>query len=108
MSIRKASLFADIPQQLPTELCQSLLTKPTARIERIVSRGHITPEGEWYDQTQDEWVMVISGRAILSFADGESVSLDAGDYLLLPAHCKHRVTWTPDDLDTIWLAIYLD
>lgn len=107
MKISATSLFADIPQQLPMELCQTLLEKPTVRIERIVSKGHRSAEDSWYDQDQDEWVLVLQGRARISFTDQEPVELSPGDYLLLPAHCKHRVDWTVADQATVWLAIYL-
>ena len=107
MNTSLASLFADIPQQLPEELCQTLLENPTVRIERILSRGHSSPEHGWYDQEQTEWVILLQGKARLSFADAESVDMKAGDYLLLPSHCKHRVDWTSSEPICIWLAIHL-
>lgn len=107
MSISLASLFADIPQQLPDELCQTLLQNPTVRIERILSKGHSSPEQGWYDQEQSEWVLLLQGQAKLSFADGSAIEMSAGDYLLLPAHCKHRVDWTSRDPVCVWLAIHI-
>lgn len=107
MNISTASLFADIPQQLPEELCQTLLENPTVRIERILSKGHSSPEDGWYDQPQSEWVMLLQGQARLGFADGSTLALKAGDYLLIPSHCKHRVDWTSNDPVCIWLAIHL-
>lgn len=103
-----ASLFTDIPENLPDELCQTLLEKPTVRIERIVSRGQHSPDDFWYDQPQDEWVLLLQGRARLGFMDAESIDMQAGDYLLIAAHCKHRVEWTQPDAISIWLAIHLD
>ena len=107
MNVNSSSIFADIPEQLPDELCQTLLTKPNIRIERIVSKGHSSAKDFWYDQAQDEWVMVLQGRARLSFIDTASVELNAGDYLLIPAHCRHRVDWSAPDVETIWLAIHI-
>ncbi len=108
MNVNSSSIFADIPKQLPEELCQTLLTKPTIRIERIVSKGHISTDGFWYDQPEDEWVLLLQGRARLRFfEDASSVELAEGDYLLIPAHCKHRVDWTMPTEETIWLAIYI-
>ncbi len=107
MNISLASLFADIPQHLPEELCQTLFQNPTVRIERILSQGHNNPEQGWFDQTQTEWVLLLQGEARLSFADTEAVDLKAGDYLLLPARCKHRVDWTSSDPTCIWLAIHI-
>jgi len=93
-----------LPADLATEAFEDILRVPGVRIERIVSKGHSSPE--WYDQDEGEWVMVVAGRAIIEFADGSIYHLSAGDYLNIPAHCKHRVAWTdPDDL-TIWLAVW--
>ncbi|NJA06853.1 cupin domain-containing protein [Methylococcaceae bacterium WWC4] len=103
-----SSIFADIPSRLPAELCQTLHAAPTARIERIVSRGHASDPDAWYDQTEDEWVIVLQGRARLAFPDRPTLDMQAGDYLLLPAHCRHRVDWTDPDTETVWLAIHLE
>jgi cupin 2 domain-containing protein len=107
MNINKTSIFVGIPTRLPEELCQTLFTSPSIRIERIVSKGHCSAENFWYDQDQDEWVMLIQGQARLAYADGSFMTLTAGDYLLIPAHCKHRVEWTTPAMETIWLAIFI-
>ena len=73
-------------------------------VERIVSHGHTTPPGEWYDQDKDEWVMVLQGEAILEYFNGATVRLVQGMHLLLPAHCKHRVAHT--STPCIWLAVH--
>ncbi len=82
---------------------------PNVRIERIVSTGQITPDGTWYDQTSDEWVAMLQGHARLQI-EGEASEriLAPGDWLLLPAHCRHRVTWTSPEEHTVWLAIHFD
>ena len=80
---------------------------PGARLERIVSRGHRTPDGEWYDQEWDEWVVVLSGRAtLLVEGEPEPIPLVPGDSLVLPAHVRHRVEWTDPAADTVWLALH--
>ena len=107
MNINSASIFADIPKQLPVELSQTLLTRSSVHIERIVSQGHSSPKDFWYDQTQDEWVLVLQGQARLAFSDGSVILLAEGDYLLIPAHCKHRVEWTTPATETVWLAIHI-
>ncbi len=107
MNISSASLLADIPEQLPEELCQTLFHNPTVRIERIVSKGHRTPDNAWYDQAESEWVILVQGQARLSFADADPVELKPGDYVFLPAHCKHRVDWTASEPVCIWLAIHI-
>ena len=101
------NLFEGIPRELPEELVEELVRTPGARVERIVSRGHRTSEGEWYDQAWDEWVVVLSGRARLRI-EGEpgDVPLGPGDSLLLPARVRHRVEWTDPATDTVWLAVH--
>ena len=100
------NLLADIPAQLDSELSERLVSKGAVTIERILSRGQSSPDSGWYDQNEDEWVAVIEGDAILTFADGRDYHLHAGDHLLIPAHSQHRVSWTPSDRTTIWLAIH--
>lgn len=107
MNISLASLFADIPRHLPEELCQTLWVNPAIRIERILSQGHRSPTVGWYDQEQTEWVLLLQGQARLSFADAEPVDLKSGDYLVIPARCRHRVDWTSSDPVCIWLAIHI-
>ncbi|PSU36392.1 cupin domain-containing protein [Photobacterium lutimaris] len=101
------NLFSAIPSSLPDELFQDILNTDAVRVERIVSRGHVTPEGDWYDQDESEWVMVMKGRATLMFEEGRrEVYMEAGDHLNIPAHQRHRVSWTDPDQDTIWLAVF--
>lgn len=95
-----------MPKQLADELCQTLLSAANIRVERIVSKGHRSPEDFWYDQPQDEWVLLLQGQARLKFFDDSSTELTGGDYLLIPAHCKHRVDWTAPDIESVWLAIH--
>lgn len=106
------NLFANIPADLsssPKELFETLLQAPgKVKIERIVSHGHITPAAEWYDQTWDEWVLLVSGGATLVFdGDKPAIDLKPGDYLLLPAGLRHRVACTEPKVDTIWLAVHI-
>lgn len=104
-----ANLLAAIPEGLPDELCEPLLTGQRFRLERIVSQGQASPAGFWYDQPQAEWVLVVQGRARLRFADqAEPVSLGPGDYLLIPAHVRHRVEWTDNTPPTVWLALHYE
>jgi cupin 2 domain-containing protein len=97
-----------LPSVLPSEeLFTPLLEHPHVRIERIVSSGQTTPPGQWYDQAQDEWVIVLQGAATLTYDDGNSVSMQPGDYVMLPAHTRHRVDFTSQEPPCIWLAIHL-
>jgi cupin 2 domain-containing protein len=103
------NIFDNIPKHLPQELTQELLRSPQATIERIVSRGHCSAKGFWYDQHWDEWVLLLSGMALIEFKEeSESTPLGPGDCLLIPAHTRHRVAWTEPHADTIWLAIHLN
>jgi cupin 2 domain-containing protein len=101
-----ANLF-ELPAGLATEeVFELLLSTPTLRIERIISSGQTTPPGQWYDQDWDEWVILLQGEAVLGYADGSTQHLRPGDYLLLPAHCRHRVEATSQNPACIWLAIH--
>jgi len=100
------NIYAAVPQNLPEEVFQTILTSNAIKIERIISKGHISPDTQWYDQDQHEWVIVLRGRARLAFQDEPSVYLNSGDYLNIPAHKKHRVEWTDPATETIWLAVH--
>jgi cupin 2 domain-containing protein len=101
------NLYADIPGSLPEELMADVLTGSNFRVERIVSRGHVSPPDFWYDQGEAEWVVVLQGEARLRLeSSDEDIHLLPGMYVNIPAHARHRVTWTKEDTDTIWLAIF--
>ena len=101
------NLFSGIPHALPSEISEVLCQAGELRIERIVSRGHSSPTGFWYDQDEHEFVLLIKGRACLT-VEGRSaqVVLEEGDWLEIKAHIRHRVEWTAPDQDTVWLAVY--
>ena len=101
------NLFKDIPVDLPDELFTTLLEASNIRIERIVSHGHASAEGFWYDQDQSEWVMVLKGAARLRVED-QTIDMKPGDFINIPAHQRHRVEWTTPDEATIWLALYYE
>jgi cupin 2 domain-containing protein len=101
------NLFSNIPDDLADELLETLLDAESVRIERIVSHGHASPEGFWYDQEQHEWVVVLRGAARLQFDDDDKlVEMRPGDYVNIPAHKRHRVEWTIPDAPTVWLAVH--
>lgn len=113
MSDRKSptdgNLFDALPcTRMDEEIFEPLISLPGARIERIVSTGQITAPDEWYDQVDDEWVAVLAGAARLQI-EGEAAERDlvVGDWVFLPAHCRHRVNWTQDSPPTVWLAIHV-
>jgi cupin 2 domain-containing protein len=88
------------------EVFETLAGNDKVRIERIQSHGQHTPEGEWYEQDQSEWVMLIEGAARLEFEDGLCMELGPGDYLDIPAHRRHRVAWTSPTKPSLWLAVF--
>ena len=99
----------DLPSPLPQgEVFQPLVPDRGVLIERIVSTGQVTPEGEWYDQERDEWVVLVQGQATLRYEDGRRLELGPGDYVLIRAHERHRVTKTSTDPPCIWLAVHAD
>jgi cupin 2 domain-containing protein len=104
--MNKSNIFDLIPATLKDELFEELISKDGLKIERIVSHGHTTPEHEWYDQRSNEWVILLQGEAVLSFLNEDDVRLKAGDYINIPAHKKHKVSWTKQDEDTVWLAVH--
>jgi cupin 2 domain-containing protein len=109
VKVKAGSLLSGLPPRPRTdEVTETLCEQPGTRIERIVSTGQATPDGQWYDQDNDEWVLVVQGSARLRI-DGEAKDreLGEGDYVFLPAHCRHRVAWTRSEPPTVWLAIYM-
>lgn len=88
------------------ETVDLLLDRPGARVERIVSTGQTTPPGQWYDQAGDEWVALLAGRATLRLGDGTLIELVPGDWLVIPAHLRHRVEATSADPPCVWLAVH--
>lgn len=100
------NLFENIPENAPEELTEKLLSAEGARIERIVSFGQRSPDGFWYDQEENEWVLLLEGSATLSFEEGGPVDLKPGDYLNIPAGKRHRVEKTDKTERTVWLAVF--
>jgi cupin 2 domain-containing protein len=100
------NIFEAIPEDLKDEKFELLVESGRVRIERIISKGHTSPESGWYDQEQNEWVMVLRGKAVLAFEDEASITLQEGDFVDIPAHKKHKVEWTAPDIETLWLAVH--
>ena len=100
------NLFSLPPARSADETFEDVLRHDRVRIERIVSRGHTSPATGWYDQDQNEWVLVLEGAGTIAFEDQSEHRLGKGDHLLIPAHTRHRVTWTDPDQPTLWLAVH--
>lgn len=100
------NIFSVIPDKSGQEAIEQLLVKKDIKIERIISKGHKSPETGWHDQELNEWVLVLKGKATLAFEDQTSVDLIEGSYINIPSHTKHKVTWTDPNRETIWLAVH--
>ncbi len=105
--LERGSLFDAAGASTDRERVDVLLARPGARVERIVSTGQTTPPGEWYDQPDDEWVVLLAGRATLRLEDGARLELGPGDWLLIPAHLRHRVEATSADPPCVWVAVHV-
>ena len=102
----KGNLFGGEEVAGLSETVQSLFVSRGVRIERIVSHGHASAPGFWYEQEMDEWVALLQGEAVLEWEDGTSLRMAPGDWVLLPALERHRVAWTSPDRPTLWLAVF--
>ena len=102
---RVENIFAGAPVAPGQERLLTLFENAAVKIERIVSQSHSGPTGSWYDQAQEEWVIVLRGHAALEFAGGSLVEMKEGDYVTIPSHVKHRVHQTGPE--TIWLAVHV-
>jgi cupin 2 domain-containing protein len=107
--VKAGNLLSGLPSQpIGGEMTETLCERPGLRIERIVSTGQATPAGEWYDQDSDEWVLVVKGHARLRLeGEAQDRELGEGDFVFIPARCRHRVAWTQREPPTVWLAIHI-
>lgn len=103
---QKGNIFSLLPKKLDREAFEPIVAHDHVVIERIVSRGHCSPETGWYDQKSNEWVMVLAGRATIVFENGQEVRLEKGDYVNISARTRHKVTWTDPGVETIWLTVH--
>ncbi|RKZ78328.1 MAG: cupin [Candidatus Parabeggiatoa sp. nov. 1] len=101
------NIFKPLITPTTDEVFEKLLSTSHLTVERIVSTGQATPADEWYDQEQDEWIILLSGSAGLLFETENIVQvLHPGDYVHIPAHQRHRVEWTDLSQPTVWLAVH--
>lgn len=103
---KMGNIFSAIPADLSTEQYQNIVQSRNVKIERIISKGHCSPESGWFEQAYCEWVMVLKGGATIAFEDGFSVTLKEGDYFEIASFRKHKVIWSDPDVETIWLAVH--
>ncbi len=102
------NIFSNLPDKISEEIIENIINNKKIRIERIVSKGHSSPPNYcWYDQDENEWIIILKGSAMMLFYNDISpITLKEGDYLNIGAHIKHRVEWTDPSKETIWLAIF--
>ncbi len=100
------NILSSLPDNIDTEIFEDLVHSDHIRIEKILSKGHSSPDIGWYDQDENEWVLVLKGSGVVVFDDGNKVTLEKGDYLSIPAHKKHKVSWTDPNTVTVWLAVF--
>ncbi len=103
--MNKTNIFSQIPNELKDELFEDIVSTDSLKIERIVSQGHTSPKKGWYESKQNEWVIVLQGKAILEL-EKKSIELKVGDYFNILANTKHKVSYTSMSEKTVWLAIY--
>jgi cupin 2 domain-containing protein len=101
----KKNILENIPSSIPAEIFETILQTQHLRVERIISRGQKSDADFWYEQEQAEWVLVIKGAARIQF-ENHFVELQAGDYINIEPHQKHRLDWTTPDAETVWLAVF--
>ena len=101
--ITKRNIFTNIPKRVAKEKVNLLLRRRGISIKRIISHGQVT---DWLKQDTDEWVILLAGKARILFEGRKrEVELRDGDYLFIPAGCRHRVTWTDPKRDSVWVAV---
>lgn len=104
--MRTKNIFSNIPDKISNEIIETILNSEYLRVERIISKGQSSPTNFWYNQSENEWVIVLEGKSMIKFDDESIVTLHKGDYLFIPAFKKHRVEWTDPNQITIWLTIF--
>ena len=105
--MRKGNIYSTVPDRMPEEIIETLADSGKVRIERIISDAHSSPEEFWYDQDENEWVLLLEGSAGLRFEEsGEVLVLKPGDWVDIAAHVRHRVEWTDAKQKTVWLAVF--
>lgn len=103
--MNNTNIFENIIVDKKNEQFINILNKESIRIEKIVSNGQTSPNDFWYDQEENEFVVVLEGFAIIEFED-KKVELKKGDYINIESHIKHRIKYTSETKPTIWLAIF--
>ena len=102
----EGNILKNLPDSAREEICTILHSTKNIRIEHIVSSGQTSPETGWYDQDEQEWVVLLEGDAQIEFEDSRIIHIYKGDYLLIEAHQKHKVIYTSTEPSCVWLAVF--
>jgi cupin 2 domain-containing protein len=102
-AVRNLLSTAQKTGQGSAEEVSRLLDQKSLRLEHLVSHGQPSPPGFWYDQPDEEWVLLLRGTAVLAFETG-TLDLVAGDSLTIPARLRHRVERASED--AVWIALH--
>ncbi len=103
------NIFENVLIDKENEEFRDILKSKNLRIERIVSNGQNSPNDFWYDQDENEFVLLLQGHAILEIEKENNIielELKKGDYINIEANVKHRVKYTSLNETTIWLAVF--
>lgn len=99
------NIYQNIPDYAKTEIFEDILKSENIRIERIISYGPESNDSEWYEQNENEWVILIEGKAKLIFEDSELI-LEKGDHINIPAMKRHKVEIIEKENKCIWIAVF--
>ena len=106
--VRDYGAMKNLLKNIPEELFETLVKNDHVHIERIISKGHASPKEGWYDQDKNEFVLLLKGAARLEFEDGRVVNMGVGDWLEILAHQRHRVAWTDEKVETVWVGVHYE
>lgn len=104
--MKTKNFFENHSIELEKEYFEDILVTNNFKVERIISEGNASPENFWYDQEENEFVLLIKGYAEIEFEGNDVIQLYQGDFLIIPSHKKHRVKKTSENEKTYWLTIY--
>jgi cupin 2 domain-containing protein len=88
------------------EIYENFLSGKIFSVERIISKGYKTSEKEWLVSKNDEWVILLKGKARVLFFEDTELELNEGDFINIPKNTKHKVTFTSKRPECFWLAIH--
>lgn len=106
-SLQYGNIFYNLPKTKEKEVFQLLFKDKKLKVERIISMGQATKQGRWLRQKRNEWVVLLRGKAVLSFFGKAGVlKLKSGDYVFIPKNLRHRVEWSDPKEKSLWLAVH--